>query len=678
MTTAAVHEHGVVEPGSVAERFAWRPVVLRFAASLAVGILATGTRLPELDRYATIDESRWVGRSADFISYLQQRDLDKTFIVGHPGVTTMWLGALGLGEQARRFSYLEGQTDVTRRDDYLDALVAARQPLVLTNALVPGLLVWLAWGLFGAGPALLGASLLVLDPFLSAHARLIHLDALLASFMSLAAFASVAFWTGRSWAYVVLAGLASGLAFLTKAPSVYLLAFVPALAGFELIRQRRWRKAGGWLRLVGGLAAWLGLAWLVCLALWPAMRLSSAAVLRQMVDFAARNNNSERDNYFLGQPVDDPGLLFYPVAFFFRATPLMLLGLALLAYALARWRRQLSSFWPVLFLAGYAAGFVLMMSLGQKKFDRYELPVFPVLDLLAGLGLWLGWRAVAWKWGRKTRVAAALLASVLAIWPLASVYPYHLAYYNPLLGGGPTARWALFVGWGEGMDRVAHYLNSKPIVLQAPTVATAYHRVLQAHLNGNNAMPLERAELADYIVPYVNSIQRDQKAELLGELTGDQQPEHVVWLNGIEYARVYRGPHLEVDRPVGVDFGGRAQLASVVFAPGAGRARPGDELLSRLRWRPLAPTGRLESVLLLQARDGRAVLQKRQPLSSGAREGDLVIIDSQLGLPASLVPGEYQIEVQLFDPAAGQPIEHDGSSAALIIQRLSVLAAAPR
>src|SRR5439155_12679083 len=140
---------------------------------------------------------RWVGRSADFASYLQQRDFDKTFIVGHPGVTTMWLGSFGLGpRQVRDFSYLEGQTDVTRRDGYLDALIAARRPLLALNAIVAGALVWMAWGLFGAGAAVLGGLLLGLDPFFGAHSRLIHLDALLTSFMALAALASVAFWKG--------------------------------------------------------------------------------------------------------------------------------------------------------------------------------------------------------------------------------------------------------------------------------------------------------------------------------------------------------------------------------------------------------------------------------------------------------------------------------------------------
>jgi hypothetical protein len=394
-----------------------------------------------------------------------------------------------------------------------------------------------------------------------------------------------------------------------------------------------------------------------------------------MAEFTLKNGGSERDNFFLGAQVDDPGPLFYPLALLFRATPLLLLGLALLLWLLVRRRCRPSALWPALLLGGYAVGFLLLMTLGQKKFDRYGLPVFPALDLLAGLGLWLGWRAVA-KRARSTLVIALTAFAALAVWPLASVYPYYLAYYNPLLGGGAAAQRLLFVGWGEGMDRVAAYMNAKPIVLHAPMVATAYHRVLQAHLRGNNAMPLERAELADYIVPYVNSIQRDQKAELLTGFLEGQQPELTVWINGIEYARVYRGPHLPVDRQFDTDFGGRLQLEGLTFAPGAGRARPGDDLLLRLRLLPTGDPGALVTVLRLVGLDGIPVLQDRQPLTRAIRENERLLVDSQLHLPNALGPGEYRLQLLVDDPATGRPLTVAGSGA-VTLQALTVLPAAP-
>lgn len=661
----------------------------RLGLAILAVLLALALRLPELERYATIDESRWVSRAADFAAYLQQGDPEETYLVGHPGVTTMWLGALGLGpERVQAFSFLAGQTDVTRRDGYLEALVAARRAAVLANAVALGGLAWLAWGVFGPGPAVLGTVLLLLDPFLTAHSRLIHLDALLSSFMALAALSWVAFWRGGSWGYAGLAGLAGGLALLTKAPSVYLLAFTPGVALLATLRAGRGRTARAWWRLAGGLALWAGLAAAVCLALWPALRERPVRVLREMIEFTLKNGGGERDNYFLGQPVADPGLPFYPLALLFRATPLMLLGIGLLVAMLAQ-RRRLAARWPALLLGGYVIGFMAMMSLGEKKFDRYELPIFPVLDVLAGLGLWLGWQAararLAWLRRGPARLGLGLALLGVAAWPLASVYPYDLAYYNPLVGGGPAARWALFVGWGEGLDQVAAYVNAKPIVLQAPTVATPYHRALQAHLRGNNALPIERAELADYIVPYVNSMQRQQNGALLNELLQGQEPEYVVWLNGIEYARVYRGPHLPVERPLGIVFGERLRLESLVFAPGSGRARAGDDLLFRLRWRPLgelvtATAGRqLDLGVTVDVADanGRPVASGREPLGRALQENGLLVLDGQLTLPRTLAPGDYQLRVAVAD-AGGRPLAPTAGPAPVPVQTITVQPAVAR
>ena len=54
----------------------------------------------------------------------------------------------------------------------------------------------------------------------------------------------------------------------------------------------------------------------------------------------------------------------------------------------------------------------------------------------------------------------ALCLAILGL-SLIAVRPYPLSYYNPLLGGGATASRWLLVGWGEGLDQVAVYLNAQ-------------------------------------------------------------------------------------------------------------------------------------------------------------------------------------------------------------------------
>ena len=179
-----------------------------------------------------------------------------------------------------------------------------------------------------------------------------------------------------------------------------------------------------------------------------------------------------------------------------------------------------------------------MMALAPKKFDRYLLPIFPTIEILAAVGFWLLLRRLPRGLGVKVAAGRAAGARALAGGPSAYVFPYYLAYYNPLLGGGAAARRAFVVGWGEGLDIVTDYLNKKPDA-ERLTVAGFYPRVMSAQFKGTVLSDKQYdAAMADYIVLYVNAVQRDL-ANRLRMVTRGKRSEMVVKINGIEYARLY-------------------------------------------------------------------------------------------------------------------------------------------
>ena len=64
-----------------------------------------------------------------------------------------------------------------------------------------------------------------------------------------------------------------------------------------------------------------------------------------------------------------------------------MLGLALAVLGIVlRWNtpEEESLNWTTLILVLFAGLFTVFIALGSKKFDRYLLPVFPPLDLVAG------------------------------------------------------------------------------------------------------------------------------------------------------------------------------------------------------------------------------------------------------------------------------------------------------
>jgi hypothetical protein len=346
----------------------WRAATVALVG-LGLFVLAAVVRLTAIDTYVTIDESRWVQRAADFWALIGQGNREDTFIIGHPGVTTMHTALLGMGpERAQAFSFLAGRTDATRRDGYFDALVASRKPFALVGALGVMAVGLLGWRLFGAGPGILAGLLLAFEPFLVAHARVAHLDSGLTTYATVAALSAIVYFASRgAWPYLLLSGAATGLAFLTKAPSIFVILFVPLTAGLSWLAISR--KPLGIARIILELAIWgmvaAGVAWL----LWPVLRVNPIGAILKMAQFTERVGGGEHDNFFAGVVTDDPGLIFYPLALLLRLGPVTLIGTILVA---ACWR-QISR--PqrgiVLLLAIYCFGFMAMMTIGPKKFDRY-------------------------------------------------------------------------------------------------------------------------------------------------------------------------------------------------------------------------------------------------------------------------------------------------------------------
>jgi 4-amino-4-deoxy-L-arabinose transferase-like glycosyltransferase len=543
-------------------------------------------RLRDLDRFIASDEVRWTCRSINFHAALVEQRWRDTFQVGHPGVLTMWLGALALPlEQTGPWRELcvrtDGGQDFAKLDDPgNEGLMQGLAPLLFTarRGVAVGTLVLLA-GLYlllrrrvGPWPALGGMALVALDPFLLAHSKVLHVDAVvsLLAVMALAALPPRPPDNGgggleakRGWGLgLVLAGVFTGLAMLNKASGLVLGPFVVVWGVWTGWRTRRWRE------VARGLLVWGVVAAAVYGLVWPAMWVNPVGTVAGVLAKADAEGTEPHSggNFFLGQPVDDPGPLFYPVAGAFRLTPWALLALALaVAFALGWPRRPADEAegWAaarglVRVLLAWAVFFALFMTIGPKKFDRYLLPALVAVNAAAGVAVvelargvvprWIGtadarisrlgtdrgvWRTVAGAAAVGVLVGLQVVAAV-------RVLPYPLAYYNPLLGGARVAERVILVGWGEGYDLAAEYLNGLPGA--AERVVSARGVANFAPLFAGRTRSAEGYEpgRTDEVVLYVSQLQRRRNEDLLGDY--DQpgvEPLFVGRIAGIDYVKVY-------------------------------------------------------------------------------------------------------------------------------------------
>ena len=199
--------------------FESRPCTALIAAALFA--LALAPRALSFGTFVTVDEAyHWFGRADSFLRALQQGDYAGTNLVGHPGVTTMWLGAMGI--LLHRSLATLGWVDLA---DPRVQRILLRMPVAVVTALCIALAYPLLRRLFGARIAMLAALLWATEPFLIAHSQLLHTDALLTSFMAMALLAAmVAFRVDGPDrpirpGMLVASAVYAGLALLTKSPS---------------------------------------------------------------------------------------------------------------------------------------------------------------------------------------------------------------------------------------------------------------------------------------------------------------------------------------------------------------------------------------------------------------------------------------------------------------------------
>jgi hypothetical protein len=646
-------------------RSAARVRTLMFASALVLFLVALYPRAINLSGYLTTDEGNWMGRTALFTRALLSGDPAGTYQSGHPGVMTMWSSLLGMGPD-RALALVEHvrPDGLERAPNYLETLHLARRAFaVLTSLAVAGIAL-LTWRLFGAGVGLLAGVLLAIQPFFLAHSVVAHVDSNVTTWMTVCILAAlIYFWTGGATGFLILSGVAAGLAFLSKAPSAFLPLFVPIIALSALLVRRQHASGAAWLRLARDGAIWGVLALAIAMLLWPSFRWDPVGTLVQMVDYTETVGGSDHENFFMNQPVGDPGPLYYLVALGFRLTPATLLGLVLLLVGLLPFGKRLPTGWAprLAILATFVVLFIWMMALAPKKFDRYLLPIFPTIEILAAVGFWLLLRRLPRGLGVKALPAVLLVLGVSQAVLAAHIFPYYLAYYNPMFGGGRAAARTFVVGWGEGLDIVTDYLNKKPDA-ERLTVAGFYPRVMSAQFKGTVLSDKQYdAAMADYIVLYVNAVQRDL-ANRLRMVTRGKRSEMVVTINGIEYAKLYAVPPPPRRNAAGTEFGHQIRLERRFLKSDerpylkSDDLNPGDTIEETIRWVILRPIDEdLIAVVQMLDRNGEVVAEHEAPVggpdsrTSTMRPNDFAIDAHRIVLPNVIT--EYNLLIGVRRPS---------------------------
>ncbi len=613
----------------------------------------------------------WHFRAIEFIQAVSRRDWAATLLAPHPGVITMWLA--GIANRLGNALIPDFNQQLLHKQMAVELL-----PLALVISLAIVLAYFLLSRIFDRQIASVASLLLALDPFHIFISQTLHVDALMSVFAMISALWMLVYiGQGRHnrWHYMVLSGIFAGLALLSKTPSLFLFPYLLLCLGTwklsELLKSGpkaestaiRWRDT---LKAAKEISVAV-LLWVLALVvtyslLWPSMWVRPLDTLNLTYSETKRYTGSPHPNpiLFMGQrTLDDPGPLFYPVNLSLKTTEVTFLfffvGLSsLLSRKLDR-RRRLA----LLLAVAFVVFFTTQMTLGKKKFARYDLPAFQFIDVVAGVGIvhgvqWLA-RGRRWlfNWGLFLIIAAQFAISIPR-------HPYYGTHYNRIFGS-PKAilEKGIVAGQeqGEGLDKAAAYLNELPMSPLLVVGAQMDELFLQ-YFQGKTVPMTD--DKVDYLVFARNWVVRGMKEwnwKSLWEAYRLRQPKLVVTFDGVPYVWVYKvGPVIDettIAHPIQANVGQDFRLLGYDLRPT--QAQPGDTIHLTLYWEAVhKPTGDYTVFTHLLDPMGQIHSQKDNQPQGGMYptylwdEGERVQDEYELTIAPDAPPGVYQIAVGMY------------------------------
>jgi len=340
----------------------------------------------------------WVQRGVQFYEALRHGDFAQTYTKYHPGVILMWITGISykIFYQFQRMHFGYVRDLFLYQVDLYSMYSFVAKFLIVTLIMVVLLYCYIVIkGLTNPSIAFWTVFFIITEPFVVGNIRSIHVDALAAIFMFAAV---ISFWASQaenfsSRKYLLLTGIFTGLALLTKISSLVLFPFFVFVLGVRPLWGRTPIKVG---LSIKSLLLVCAFSFLVFFALFPSMWVNPVGTVQKIaVDgFLDTALNEESSRIVLGWGTVSLGYKYfsYFVQIVFRTSPLVFIGFlfGLLTFILHLFfnhkaikplnrKLKLLLMYSLIFILGY----YLMISISDKKIFRYILPMYPFLAIFA-------------------------------------------------------------------------------------------------------------------------------------------------------------------------------------------------------------------------------------------------------------------------------------------------------
>ena len=252
------------------------------------------------------------------------------------------------------------------------------------------------------------------------------------------------------------------------------------------------------------------------------------------------------------------GIWFYLETMLWRTTPITWLGI--IAAFFVFWKKDFLTAVNKLYIAYILLigimMFLMFSLLEGRDSAHYILLTYLSFDICTGIAL-LGlvdWLTKRWNENKPwlANLVFGILMGVQAIFAF-SFYPYYYNYYSPIMEAMQPGAQNGNLGYGEGLDLAAEYLNQKSDSRSLTVLAYWGDGPFSYFFDGRTIMlvnnyykPELKEELladlkrSDYLVIYYQMQKNMVRILNVVDALEPYPPEHVIRMNGIEYIRIYK------------------------------------------------------------------------------------------------------------------------------------------
>lgn len=387
----------------------------------------------------------------------------------------------------------------------LDPLFASRLVSVVAGLLTCAVVTWTGYRVGGAREAVLTGGLLAVLPVAVVASATAYVEGLLALEVAGLLALLVEYRANPRRRVVVAAAVVSGFGILTK------LTFLPFIAGTVLAVAIFSRQKN---RRVLNLGLYLIVAFLVPVVAWSGAR--DPHHIAGVIEYVTKL----RPNDGLTQTFPPwQRLAYFPIQAI-GTLPDVVPAIATIGLLVAAWRRRPVDTWLAI-VAGFAVLYLMFLFVAVGPSTRHNIAALePLVAVGAGRTGRLLLDLIPGSIARALAMTVILGASSL---PVLSLPPSEYNGFSNQLVGGPAGSLRYYLsGDGEGMDRVADWINDNtPPGTIIASVAQNYN--LQNYLAGGRRMvagfnydPVEAAGArgASFVVLYASQIESGQETTL--------------------------------------------------------------------------------------------------------------------------------------------------------------------